>query len=312
VSCYCTYFDSRYLARGIVMLRSLRRWDPGATLQVLALDDGCAGALAATFGARVTVIPAAALYAHDPALGLRRGERTTWAFYATHKPVLALYLLFQQPAPRRITFIDADTWFLADPAAMFDEFGTASIALSPHRFDAASRNLTVYGTYNAGCITWANDASARACLSAWRAQCLEWCAEEPQADGRFMNQGYLDAWPQRYAGVHVIRHPGVNLGPWNIEGHALARSGDGLTVDGVPLIFYHFSGIVQDAGGRWFSIYPHPLCQRALALDALYAPYLAAVAAESARLIQQHGLSGLGSVRTLAIGPEAMALPVAR
>jgi hypothetical protein len=311
VHCYCTYFDSHYLARGMVMLRSLLRWDPTAALYVLALDDLCARVLARTFRARVAVVDAGTLYAREPALAARRGGRSTWAFYATHKPVLVRYLLGQTPQPA-LTFIDADTWFFADPAPMFAEIAAASIALTPHRFDPASLHLAIYGTYNAGCITWANDATALACVSDWRAQCLAWCEEATLPDGRFMNQGYLDAWPQRYGGVHVVRHPGVNLAPWNVDGHSLACSGRGIDVDGAPLVFYHFSGLVRDARGRWFSIYPHPVRQRALAHDALYAPYIAAVEAEAARLMMRYAITGIGSVRDLALGPHAVALPVGR
>src|SRR5436853_347453 len=78
-----------------------------------------------------------------------------------------------------------------------------------------------FGRFNAGCIYWKNDPVGRRCLIDYRADCIAWCAPQSMPDGRFMNQGYLTAWPQRYAGVHVIRHPGVNLAPWNIAGHSI-------------------------------------------------------------------------------------------
>ena len=106
---------------------------------------------------------------------------------------------------------------------------------------------------NAGCIYWRSDQTARRCAADWRDDCLEWCDERVCADGRFMNQSYLTRWPERYTGVHIIRHPGVNLGPWNVDGHLLRRDGGSLRVDGRPLIFYHFSGIVRDREGRWYS-----------------------------------------------------------
>ena len=42
---YCTYFDRGYLAVGLALWDSLRRFDPAAELSVLALDDDTAAVL---------------------------------------------------------------------------------------------------------------------------------------------------------------------------------------------------------------------------------------------------------------------------
>jgi hypothetical protein len=47
-----------------------------------------------------------------------------------------------------------------------------------------------------------------------------------------MNQGYLTRWPKRYTGVHIIRRPGVNLGPWNVDRHVLTIRDGVLRADG--------------------------------------------------------------------------------
>ncbi|MFI5118949.1 MAG: hypothetical protein ACHQM4_00965 [Thermoanaerobaculia bacterium] len=306
---YCTYFDSRYLARGLAMLRSLRTVDPSTAIHVLALDPLCARVLGDLFGSALHVISMETLRAKDRSLPLPGGKRTTWAYYATHKPSLALFTLLSDPLPASVTFLDADIWFFGDPSPMFAEIGSGSIGLSPHRLHAGTEQLARYGTYNAGCIYWrADDDTARQCVTDWRRDCVDWCREEVRADGRFMNQGYLNRWPRRYAGVHVIRHPGVNLAPWNIDGHLLARKGEGITVDGQPLIFYHYSGVMRDSEGQWHSFYPHLKRQRDLALEAIYAPYLTAVESERRMLVQTYGIEGTGSVRSLTIGPDAVRL----
>jgi hypothetical protein len=123
-----------------------------------------------------------------------------------------------------------------------------------------------------------------------------------------MNQGYLNRWPERYPGVHVIRHPGVNLAPWNLDGHALERDGESVTVDGTPLIFYHYSGLIRDADGAWYTFYAHAEAQSAFAREALYGPYLREVEREGRMLAARFGLEGIGSVRSLTIGPDAMRL----
>jgi hypothetical protein len=189
---YCSYFDSSYLSRGIVFLRSLRRRDPKAHVLVPALDDLCARILRERFTGQTMVLETETLHARFPALRTVRAERSSWAYYATQKPALALFAMESKPQPETVMYLDADTWFFADPAPVFEELGRASIGLSPHRFHSAVSHLHVFGAFNAGCVYWRNDETGRRCLADWRDDCLEWCAEQAQPDGRFMNQGYLN------------------------------------------------------------------------------------------------------------------------
>ncbi|MGH7307118.1 MAG: class I SAM-dependent methyltransferase [Candidatus Rokuibacteriota bacterium] len=280
------------------MIRSLHQRESMAAIHVLALDDVCARVLDEVLGSTIRLIRATTLHAYDPELAARRGGRSPWAFYGTHKPVLALFVMEGAEPPEALTYLDADLWFFDDLSEVFAEIGAASIGLSPHRFHEASAHLAIYGTYNAGCIYWRNDAIGRRSLADWRAECLEWCEERPGADGRFMNQGYLNRWPERYGAVHVVRNPGVNLGPWNLDGHLVERRGPRITVDGSPLVFYHFSGVVRADDG-WYSWYPHRADRFEMAHEAIYTPYLAALEAEERMLMREYGLTGTASVRSV-------------
>lgn len=305
---YCTYFDQRYLARGLVMLRSLRARDPGAAIVALCFDDVTARIVAAAEDIRASALPAAALHARDRDLAALPGPRTRWEVYASHKAAFMLAVLQDAAADTTVAFVDADTWFFAAPAPVFAEFGAASIGLSPHRFAAEKGFLARYGRFNAGFVVVRNDATGRRCIADWRADCLAWCHETVMPDGRFMNQGYLDAWPDRYPGVHVIDHPGANLGPWNIERFALDADESGVSVDGQPLVFYHFSGVMRDEQGAWWSTYPIASTVLALARAHVYRPYVTAIVAEERRLMAAHGVGAIGSARLQKIGPTAVRL----
>jgi len=295
---YCTYFDTGFLSRGLVMLRSLRRYDPSSIIVVLAIGEVPARVLHDVFGSELRVIESEALHSAVPVLRVIREQRSTWAFYATQKPALAMFTMGSEILPESVVYVDADTWFFADPAPIFQEIGGASVGISPHRFHAANRNLNIYGKYNAGWVYWCNNQIGRECLADWRDDCLEWCSEQNQPDGRFMNQGYLNRWPERYSNVHVVWNPGANLAPWNVDGHVLERDGDAVTVDGSPLIFYHFSGLRRDAGRHWYSSYPK-FEQFDLVNDTIYRPYITALDAEGRRLADTYGIEGVGAAQSV-------------
>jgi len=306
---YCTYFDSLYLAQGLTMLRSLRKYDPPATICVLAFDDICAQVLRDLLGAEIQLIALETLHEYDPSLKACRRDRTLWAFYSTHKPALAQFVLERALPGASVIYIDADTWFFSNPAPAFEEIGGAPIGLSPHRFHARTQHLERYGLYNAGCICWDTSDTARECLRDWRNDCIQWCHEDVCPDGRFMNQGYLNRWPDRYTGVHFIRHPGINLASWNLDSHVLKREGR-IRVDGQPLVFYHFSGIARDEHGQWQCLYRHFHRQTDLAIRAIYVPYVRAVESERRMLKRTYGIDGTGSVRSHSIGPDAVRIEV--
>lgn len=281
---YVTYFDQRYVARAHVMLRSLRRHDPGAEIFALCLDEPAQKLTAALHDRKLVVVLPQELYVFDPALAAC-STRGTAAFRATHKPALAHYVLHRRPDLASIAHIDADVCFFSSPAPLFAEIGEASIALSPHRFVTNLERARWFGQFNAGFIYWRNDPLGRRCLTDYRADCIAWCEPHGTGNGRFMNQGYLTAWPQRYPGVHVIQHPGVNLAPWNIAGHAVSDL-FGVRVDRVLLVFFHFSGLVQGPDGIWCTGYTEFGNNLEIARRAVYVPYLRRVERTQSRADQ--------------------------
>jgi len=296
---YVTYFDSAYAARGIVMLYSLLRCDPAARIFVLALDAMVQRITRDLMPSAVTVITPDELYRDDPEVATKR-DRSPWEFYATQKPALARFAL--ETGAKSVISIDADTQFFSRTEPMFSEIGGASVAITPHRFHPATARLAIYGPFNAGCVYWRNDAVGRRCVADWRADCLDWCYETVKPDGRYMNQGYLTQWPARYPNLRIIAHPGVNLAPWNLDGHSLGVDRDQVLVDGVSLIFFHFSGLFRDDTGRW---YTYSLIDQNfdVALRSIYQPYLSALEEAETLLMREYGLSGIGSQRHREFGP---------
>ena len=89
---FCTYYDSRYLPRALVMLDSLFAVHPDIEVFVVAMDELAGRETKARYGTdSVKVIPISQI--EDPDLLLAKKERTTVEYYWTCTPSIILYCL---------------------------------------------------------------------------------------------------------------------------------------------------------------------------------------------------------------------------
>jgi len=271
---FCTYFDHRYLPKGLTMWRSLKSHRPSSVLHVLCLSEACHAILASLRLPDVHLYPLANLEKADPALLQARANRSLIEYYFTLTPCLPLHILETHPSVLRITYLDADLFFMSDPQSILDEMDGASIAVIEHRFPAELAHLEQYGRFNVGWLTFRNDATGLACLRVWRDQCLEWCFDRLE-DGRFAEQKYLDQWPSRFEHVTIVQHRGANVAPWNLNTFELSMTGNQVSVGGQPLIFFHAHGFKPRSPGgppEWnletYRVTPTPLLS-----TNIFAPY---------------------------------------
>jgi hypothetical protein len=161
----------------------------------------------------------------------------------------------------------------------------------------------VAGPYNVGFNVFRRDSDGLAALAWWRERCLEWCFLR-FGDGRFGDQRYLEEFPTRFKAVHILEHPGGGLAPWNARGYDVRPSNGGISVDGHPLVFHHFSSLELSEGmprlrravfrnrAYEFCRGPVPLLWRVInelpvstsEIELLWHPYVNALSAELAVL----------------------------
>jgi hypothetical protein len=245
---FCTYFDVRYALRGLTLYRSLSRHCPAFRLWVLCMDDETHVLLSGLGLPNLTAVPLAGLEAWDPELAGVKPRRQRVEYYFTCTPSLPRFILAQHPEVELLTYLDADLFFFDSPESVFDEIGSASVAIIGHRFPPQLRAFERFGIYNVGWVSFRRDEAAAECLGWWRERCLEWCHDRCE-EGRFADQKYLDDWPRRFKNVAVLRHQGANVAPWNVMAQRLDGTGDRVLVDGTPLVFFHFHGFRRL--GRW-------------------------------------------------------------
>jgi len=271
---FCTYFDHHYLPRGLALHGSLREHCPEFQLWVLCLTPECHAALTQLALPEVRLITLEQLEQFEPQLTEAKKNRTAIEYFFTCTPVLPLFAFESEPATDAVTYVDGDMLVFHPLDEVWNEIAGSSIAIVAHRFPQALKALEQWGIFNVGWLTFRRDANARTCLEWWRDQCLEWCYDRLE-DGKFADQKYLDDWPERFPGVKVISHPGVNLAPWNLGGHQLALENDRITVDGRPLLIFHFHGLKQRARSLFdpqllrYSVQADPFLT-----EKIYAPYL--------------------------------------
>jgi len=240
---FCTLFDRHYATRGIALYRSLQQY----CRQDFRFTILCMDAETSTLLARLNlpntdlILPADLGDADLLAVEKLRPRRE---FCWTCPPSLMLYMLDRRAPDEIATYVDADLGFFSDPGPIYDELGDKDIAIHGHRFSPEYRaSEATSGIFNVGLIAVRNASQGRACLERWRRQCLEKCELDPE-NGYCGDQKYLDEWPSLYDRLVVLQHPGVCVAPWNIRNYEIDEKDGQVTVNGEPLIFYHYHSLV--------------------------------------------------------------------
>ena len=237
---YVTLFDSNYLTRGLVMYRSLLRHAGNFHLWIVCFDDLTYKILGQLHLEKVTLVSLSQF--EDEELLCIKPERTHVEYLWTCTPSVALYVLNNEPNVNAITYLDADLMFFSSPEPIFVEMGEASILITEHRylpdFDQSASN----GIFNVQFMMFRRSNEGLEALRWWRDRCIEWCFYRAE-NNRLGDQKYLDDWPVRFKGVHVLQHLGGGLAPWNSDRYSIHKVEKKVYVERYPLIFYHFHGL---------------------------------------------------------------------
>jgi hypothetical protein len=289
---FCTLFDTNYASRGLSLYRSLERHcGNDFLLTILCMDDDVYRALASLNLPRVRLWRVEDI--GDSELVAIREVRPRREFCWTCPGPLMMSLLNEAGVGSVVTYLDADLMFFSDIEPIYDELGDKDILIHGHKFAPRYASYAkASGIFNVGLISVRNSAQGMACLTRWRAQNFEKCELDPE-NGYCGDQKYLDEWPSLYSGLVILQHPGAGVAPWNVEAHDVREQGGRVTIDGHPLIFYHFHALrVVLAGrwGRWFAIPSVGYDFNATVRDLIYRPYVSALR-KAAGNLKQTGLS---------------------
>jgi len=278
-STYCTLFDSNYIDKGLVMLRSLRK-HCNAVIYVLAMDDRCAEILLKENIKDTHIIRLEEFM--DDELMACKNNRSHGEFCWSCTASLILYI-FDKYSEKICTYIDADLYFYSNPNILVSELleSGKSVQIIKHNF---KRGLDSHlqeklsGTYCVQFNTFINNAYSKEILEEWRKLTLD----DSSIDNEecFGDQKYLDNWPVKYkTHINIIQNMGAGVAPWNLERYSLVEGEKtGVCVDKhyeIPIIFYHFHNVTNiDKNHVNIHIYERTLFLDKKLIQKIYLPYL--------------------------------------
>src|SRR5712692_2520105 len=94
---------------------------------------------------------------------------------------------------------------------------------------------------NLGFFAIARQGQWNELLGWWSDKLYSGCVADPD-HGLFVDQHWCDLMPGLFENVVILRDPGYNVAYWNLKSRSMVVSNNEYFVEGVPLIFFHFSG----------------------------------------------------------------------
>lgn len=294
---FCTLFDSNYLDKGLVLYESMKQVMENFTLYILAMDEKCYEILSDRHLSNVTVISLEEF--EDEELLKIKKERSRAEYCWTCSASLIDYV-FETYGEAYCTYIDSDLYFFKDPTVLLEEMVNAgcSVQIVEHGFGdgmIAEEKVKGAGRYCVQFNTFRNDEEGRKILSTWKAQCRNHCSMAP---GEMGDQKYLSDWAEKYDKVHVLKHQGGGVAPWNVFRFKPAdQKGwliDKKTKEKFELIFYHFHHLEYvDQDQVNINVFKKELgADKTLVYD-IYQVYLGKLEAAKKMLAKEYGITPL-------------------
>lgn len=166
----------------------------------------------------------------------------------------AIEMLFTQYGYERVIYLDPDIYVYNKMEEVEDAFSRGySFILTPHLtkeldddgYEPNELAILRSGIYNLGFIALQNTPDVKRMIQWWKKKLIKQCIDD-QTKGLFVDQKWIDFVPSRYSGVYILLHEGYNVAYWNLEQRKLFEDEKGYYSNGVPLVFFHFSGFMLE------------------------------------------------------------------
>jgi hypothetical protein len=231
----------------VAMVHSFLDYNPDSNIKILCLDIQTNNFLSEVFQDDSRIELYALTDLDVSTINSILGNRTYQEFCWSLASIFLNFTLLK--FSKSVIYLDSDIYFFGNIKSILREIEGFSVAATPHRFSKHLEYLNVVGNFNVQFVYIKNDSIGYEVSNEWAKQCITNCSTDLE-NGFYGDQKYLDEWPQKYLGsFKSIENIGAGVGPWNFDQYRISKVSDQLTVDQVPLIFFHFHGLLLTKNG---------------------------------------------------------------
>lgn len=228
---FVTILNSTFLPQGLALNKSLEKNLIKYNLWIICVDDQAFDILTSL---NIQFIKPIKLSTFETVELLNAKKSRTIAEYCwTLTPFAPRFVFDTDKSVKRVTYVDADLYFIDDPAPIFSELENSNkkVLITEHAYSPECDQTQISGKYCVQYITYVRDGS-EIVREWWEKRCLEWCYARHE-DGKYGDQKYLEKWPVLFGElVHVLKNRHFAMGPWNATKYEYSGA-----------IFYHFHGV---------------------------------------------------------------------
>jgi hypothetical protein len=161
--------------------------------------------------------------------------------------------------PDYVFFLDPDIVILSPIDSLIDKLSKNSILLTPHQTEPEVTDRAIidneicslkHGVFNLGFLGIRPTQSSEGLkfIDWWTDRLRDYCYDD-KLNGLFTDQRWVDLAPAFFDDLCIIREPIYNVATWNLTHRTASGSIEkGISINGQPICFYHFSGF--DSGDQ--------------------------------------------------------------
>lgn len=227
---YVTIFDNLFLPQGLALYTSLSIYGGDFTLWIICVDD-----MTFDFFLKVNLphIKPLKLSSLESTYLLSLKETRSRAEYCwTLTPCSIQWIFEQDISINRVTYLDADTFFLKSPESIFADFfnSNKSFLVTEHAYSPDMDQTPTCGRFCVQFISVIRDSGFPPLLW-WRDKCFQQCTSSP-SNGLFGDQTYIEELSLIFNSLVLnLKNDSRFLAPWNAS---IYRFSDA--------VLYHFQG----------------------------------------------------------------------